>query len=57
MKRQSIIILKKGDSYQAWGSLKELCKENNISYWTVIRLKFPFEHDGYQFIKVPFRST
>jgi hypothetical protein len=57
MERTYIIILKQGDLYETWGSLKELCTMHDFPYWTLARLKFPFVYDNYEFIKVPFRRV
>ena len=52
----NIIILTDGESYEAWGSLTELCKFHGLSYHYLKRFKFPFKHKGLDFIKVPFRE-
>lgn len=57
MKRQNIIILKQGESYEAWGSLKEICETHNLPYWTLARLKFPIQYEDYEIFKVPFRRV
>lgn len=56
MERKNIIILKKGSSYECWGSLKEICEVHNFPYWTLAREKYPFEYENFKFIKVPFRQ-
>ena len=57
MKRKKIIILKQGEFYEAWGSLKEICEKHNLPYWTLTRLKFPIKYLDYEIIKVPFRKV
>lgn len=52
MERKQTIILHKGNTYESWGSLTELCKAHGFPYWTLARLKYPFEYKGYKFIKV-----
>ena len=53
---QNIIILTDGFNYECWGSLVELCKVKKFSYHYLKNKKFPFEHKGCKFYKVPFRS-
>jgi len=57
MNRQNIIIVIKGDSYEAWGSLKEICENHNLPYWTLARMTFPINYEEYKFVKVPFRRV
>jgi len=54
---ENIIILTNGESYEAWGSLVELCKVKGFSHNYLKRLKFPFEYKGLNFIRVPFRAS
>jgi hypothetical protein len=54
---ENIIILTNGESYEAWGSLVELCKVKGFSHNYLKRLKFPFEYKGLKFIRVPFRAS
>jgi len=54
---ENIIILTYGESYEAWGSLVELCKVKGFSHNYLKRLKFPFEYKGLNFILVPFRAS
>ena len=54
---ENIIILTNGESYEAWGSLVELCKVKGFSHNYLKRLKFPFEYKGLNFQRVPFRSS
>jgi hypothetical protein len=54
---ENIIILTNVESYEAWGSLVELCKVKGFSHNYLKRLKFPFEYKGLKFIRVPFRSS
>ena len=56
MDRENIIILTNKESYEAWGSLSELCEKHNFSYNYLKRLKFPFIYRRLEFIKVPFRQ-
>ena len=53
---ENIIILTNGESYEAWGSLVELCKVKGFSHNYLKRLKFPFEYKWLKFIRVPFRA-
>jgi hypothetical protein len=56
---KSVIIVKKGEDLEAWGSLTELCdnhKENKFSYNYLKGLKFPFDYKGFSFRKVPYRK-
>lgn len=53
---ENVIILTNGESYEAWGSLVELCKVKGFSHNFLKRLKFPFEYKGLKFIRVPFRT-
>ena len=52
----NIIILTNGESFEAWGSLSELCKVKGFSYNYLKRLKFPFKYKEFNFIRVPFRQ-
>lgn len=54
---ENIIILTNGESYEAWGSLVELCKVKGFSHNYLKRLKFPFKYKKLKFIRVPFRSS
>jgi len=54
---ENIIILTNKESYEAWGSLVELCKVKGFSYNYLKRLKYPFDYKGLHFIRVPFRSS
>ena len=53
---KNIIILTNGGSYEAWGSLVELCKVKGYSYNYLKRKKYPFEYKGVLFVRVPFRE-
>jgi|GEM_PF-5692406 len=53
---QNIIILTKEESYEAWGSLVELCKVKGFSYNYLKRFKYPFNYKGFYFVRVPFRT-
>lgn len=54
--KQNVIILIKGDSYEVWGSLTRLCEAHQeLSYNYLKRLEFPFENNGYTFIKTKLR--
>lgn len=58
MLRDSIIILETNGNYEAWGNLKDLCKNHyQFSYSYLKRLKFPFESHGYKFTKIKFRTV
>ena len=51
------IIIKSGDQYEGWQSVKEMCKNHpEFSYNYMKRLKFPFTYKGYDFIRVPWRE-
>lgn len=56
MNRQNVIILKYGDTYEAWGSLTEICEVHGLSYNYLKQKKFPFKYREYEFIKVSFRK-
>lgn len=56
MDRNNIIILTDEESYEAWGSLTEICDQHKWSYNYLKRKKFPFKYKGLQLIKVPFRK-
>ena len=57
MTRENVIILKKAEVVEAWGSLTEVCrKHSDFPYHTLKkRTDFPFVYDGWEFYKVPFR--
>lgn len=51
-----MIILKKDNQYETWGSLTEICANHKqFSYNYLKRLKFPINYKGFEFIKVPHR--
>lgn len=54
---ENIIIITNGESYEAWGSLVEICKEKGFSYNYLKRIKYPFKYKGLYFIRVPFRYS
>jgi hypothetical protein len=54
---ENIIILTNEESYEAWGSLVELCKVKGFSHNYLKRLKYPFKYKGLKFIRVPFRAS
>lgn len=56
MKRENIIIITDGESYETWGSLTELCENHGLSYNYLKKKKFPFDYIGIHFEKVPFRA-
>ena len=56
MKRDNIIILTDGESYETYGALTELCKKNRFSYNYLKDKKFPFKYKGLDFIKVKYRQ-
>lgn len=57
MQRDNIIILKKGDIYETWGSLTEITDVHpELSYSYLKSKKYPFKSKGYEFIKVPYRQ-
>jgi hypothetical protein len=53
-----MIVLHKHDmeafetKVECWTNLKGLCKAHNFPYWTLIRLEFPFDYNGWLFFKV-----
>ena len=53
----NIIILTDGNTYEAWGSLVELCKVKGYSYNYLKRFKFPFYYKGKNFVRVPVRAA
>ena len=54
---KNIIIITDGKSYEAWGSLVELCQvKKEFSYEYLKKKKYPFVYKGIEFIRVPFRS-
>jgi len=56
MQRKNIIILNKDEQFEAWGSFTELCEAHGFPYHSLKSKKYPFEFDGWKFVKVPFRS-
>lgn len=56
MTTQNIIVLTKGTLTEAWGSLTEICQTHNLPYHSLKAKKYPFEYDGWRFVKVPFRT-
>lgn len=70
MQRENVIIIHKGDTYETWGSLTEICgvvKVGNkmvstgqghqeFKYSTLREKKYPFTYKGWKFIKVPHRT-
>lgn len=63
MERQSIIIVFREygqndefKDFEAWGSLTECCKAHGFPYHSLKAKKYPFEHEGWHFKKVSFRT-
>lgn len=64
MQRQNIVILQREDMnafeyvLEAWGSLKRACNAHpDFQYHSIKMKKFPFEHKGWIFRKVPFAQV
>ena len=59
MQRQNIVILEQCPAtYEAWGSLKRACDAHtDFQYHSIKMKKFPFEHKGWIFRKVPFAQV
>ena len=51
-----IIVLTKEDLTEAWGALTELCEAHGFPYHSLKAKKYPFEHEGWHFKKVSFRT-
>lgn len=51
-----IIIRTDRVHYEAWGSITEICRECNLPYHSLARRKFPFHYQGWDYIKVKFRT-
>jgi len=57
MNQKNIIILTKGEQFEAWGGLKELASNHTDIIWSSIKnKKYPFKYKGYDFIRVPWRE-
>jgi hypothetical protein len=57
MNQKNIIILTKGEQFEAWGGLKELASNHiDIVYSSIKHKKYPFRYKGYDFIRVPWRE-
>lgn len=57
MKAGNIIILRKGETIETWGTLTEICEVHpEFSYHYLKGKKFPFEYKGWSFIKVNHRT-
>ncbi len=57
MVKRSIILLVKGDCYELWGSLTELCAyHSRFNYGYLKGKSFPFRYKGVWFEKVPYRA-
>lgn len=53
---KNVIYIKRNGKEEVWGSLTEICDLHGFPYATLARKKFPFEHLGWQFSKIPFRQ-
>ncbi len=56
MERRHIIILTKGEQFETWGSLKEICDVHDLPYHSLKALKFPFQYQGFSFHKTEYRT-
>lgn len=54
---KNVIILTDGNTFEVWGSLQEICNQKGYKYNTLVKNKYPFEHQGLQFIKVKFKEN
>lgn len=54
---KNVIVIEKDDTKKAYGSLTEICDIHSFPYHRLSRLKYPFEHDGWKFDKVPYREN
>jgi hypothetical protein len=53
---KNVILIEKEDAREVYGSLSEICDLKGYVYNTLVRKKFPFDHDGWKFSKIPFRK-
>jgi hypothetical protein len=58
--RKTVIYIQKEDSpdtVECWGSLKLACMNHQeFKYATIMRSKFPFDHQGWRFRRVNFNQ-
>lgn len=55
-KNDTVILLKQGDIYEAYGSLSEIAKLKGVSRNTLYTKNFPFEYKGVLFRKIKSRT-
>jgi hypothetical protein len=56
MNRIKIIVLTKGNLTETWGSLTECCTAHKFDYRRLQGYIYPFDYEGWHFVKVPFRA-
>lgn len=55
-KTDNVIVLKKDDKIEVYGSLTEVCKLKGFSRNTLYRKTYPFTYRGIEFTKVKGRT-
>jgi hypothetical protein len=55
MNRQSIIVFIQKERVETYGNLKKCCESEVLSYWTLVRLKFPIQKKDYVIHKTIFK--
>jgi len=54
---KNVIIVKKDEQLEAWGSLTDACKNHpEMQYHTIKSKKYPFEHKGFKLIKLKYNN-
>lgn len=56
MQDQTVIIISDGVNYETYGSLSEICRKYELPYLELVKLDYPFSHDGWTFTKTKFRN-
>ena len=54
---RNIIIIHKGEVYECWGSLTEICKNHTeMKYHSLKTKEYPFESNGWTFRKLKYNQ-
>ena len=53
--KSAVIAFKNGELIQkVWSNVRDCCKDNNLSYWSIVRKKSPIEYKEFKIVKLDF---
>jgi hypothetical protein len=55
MNRQNIIVFIRGERIETYGNFLKCCEAEGLSYWTLVRLKFPIRNKDFSIHKTIFK--